>query len=210
MRARLFALAGLLFPRRVFVGGVSLLVPPGVLDPKLFRTGAWFAERVAREVRPGQRVLDLGCGSGVVGALAARAGARVTAVDLDARAVAAARRNGIADARRGDLFAPLDGERFDLVCFNPPYLPGEPAGRAFGLALYGGPKLEVVTRFVEEVERHLAPGGRALVAWSDRAPAAWAQLGPRWARACAEAVEGEMQEIWELAAPPARTGGERD
>lgn len=196
---RLRALVGLLRQRRVEVEGLTLVVPAGVLDPVLFRVGAWFARAVAREVRPGERLLDLGCGSGVVGALAARAGAQVTATDLDPRAVAAARSNGIADARAGDLFAPVATERFDRICFNPPFFEGHGRARPFGRALYGGPGLALVRRFAAEVEAHLSPRGVALVAWSERAAPAAALLGPGWSLARAERVEGERLELWSLA-----------
>lgn len=77
----------------------------------------------------GRHVLDVGTGSGAIALAAARAGAAsVTAVDLSARSVAAARLNARLagldiDIRRGDLFAPLTGRRFDLVVSNPPYVP---------------------------------------------------------------------------------------
>lgn len=81
----------------------------------------------------GRRVLDVGTGTGAIALAAARAGAAsVTAVDLSARSVAAARLNaalaGVAvDVRRGDLFGPVAGERFDLVVSNPPYVPAATA-----------------------------------------------------------------------------------
>ncbi|MCK6507769.1 methyltransferase [Myxococcota bacterium] len=174
MRDRLRAWAGLLWTRTVEVEGLALRIPPGVLDPVAFRSGAWFARQVAARVRPGQRVLDLGCGSGIVGLLAQRAGARVVAVDLSPAAVAAARGNGLPDVRLGDLFAAVQGERFDLVACNPPYLQGPPRGRlprtrSLSRALYGGPDWEVARRFARQVPDHLAPGGEALLCWSDRA-----------------------------------------
>lgn len=197
MSPRLRAWLGLWVGRTVEVSGLPIRVPAGVLDPALFRVGAWFAAEVGAEVRPGWRVLDLGCGSGVVGALAARAGAVVTAVDLDPRAVAAARTNGVADARQGDLFGPVAGERFDLVAFNPPYFPGVGWGRPYRAALYGGRGLAVVRRFAAAVGGHLAPGGRAWVAWSDRAPPAEHALGEGWRRARVEQLRDERLEIWE-------------
>lgn len=81
----------------------------------------------------GRRVLDVGTGSGAVALAAARAGAAaVTAVDLSARSVTAARLNArlaglVIDVRRGDLFAPVAGRRFDLVVSNPPYVPAATA-----------------------------------------------------------------------------------
>lgn len=81
----------------------------------------------------GRRVLDVGTGSGAVALAAARAGAAsVTAVDLSARSVAAARLNArlaglVIDVHRGDLFAPVADRRFDLVVSNPPYVPAATA-----------------------------------------------------------------------------------
>lgn len=77
--------------------------------------------------RPGIDVLDLGCGSGILGIAAVRLGARhVLAVDIDGLAVTATRenaaRNGVADtitAVQGGLEVVLArGETFDLLLAN--------------------------------------------------------------------------------------------
>lgn len=179
---RLKAVLRQLRPHQVEVAGHRIGVPPGVLDPVAFRTGAAWAPRVAASIPAGARLLDLGCGTGVVGVLAHAAGARVTAVDLDRRACAAARANGLPDVRQGDLFRPVQGERFDRICFNPPFFRGRPDGRWLGRALYGGPALEVVRRFAAGAPRHLGPGGVAWALLSDRAPGAQRALGPGWRR----------------------------
>jgi 16S rRNA (guanine1207-N2)-methyltransferase len=78
--------------------------------------------------RPTDRVLDLGCGSGVLTLAAARAvpGGSVVAVDADCRAVEATGRNieasGLtnAEARLSDCIEAVAGERFDVVITNPP------------------------------------------------------------------------------------------
>ena len=166
----------------VRVEGHALSVPPGVLDPVRFRTGAAWAPRVAAAVarRPELRLLDLGCGCGVVGVLAAAAGARVTASDLDRRACAAARDNGLSDVVHGDLFSPLAGRRFDLICFNPPFFVGMGLLRPYRRALYGGPGLSTLRAFAARAPQHLFPGGQAWVLLSDRAPHAHKALGPGW------------------------------
>ena len=77
----------------------------------------------------GRRVLDVCTGTGALAVAAARAGAAsVTAVDLSARAAVTAWLNRLlwgypVKVRRGDLFAPVGGERFDVVLANPPYVP---------------------------------------------------------------------------------------
>nr|WP_300019673.1 HemK2/MTQ2 family protein methyltransferase [Pseudonocardia sp.] len=107
---------------------MMLMRAPGVYRAES-DTEVLIAEMHRGAYATGRRVLDLGTGTGAVALAAARAGASsVTAVDLSARSVAAARLNaglaGLAvDVRRGDLFAPVAGERFDLVVSNPPYVP---------------------------------------------------------------------------------------
>jgi len=78
-----------------------------------------------------RHVLDIGTGSGALAIAAAKAGAAsVTAVDLSVRSVIATwlnnrlHRAGVS-VRRGDLFAPVAGRRFDLVVANPPYVPSD-------------------------------------------------------------------------------------
>jgi release factor glutamine methyltransferase len=109
---------------------VRIVAPPGVFRPL---SDSWMLADALRgepRVRDGE-VLDLCCGSGALGIAAGRAGAaRVTAVDVSRRAVATAQLNGVLNGvalrgRRGDLFAAVAGERFDVIVSNPPYVPAE-------------------------------------------------------------------------------------
>jgi 16S rRNA (guanine1207-N2)-methyltransferase len=107
------------------------------------------------EVQPGDDVLDLGCGSGALGLLAAlRSGTgRVTLLDVDAEAVRCASR-GIAAAGRtncraltSDIALAVHGERFDRVVANPPFHVGK------------NTDLDVPTQFILDAWRVLKPGG---------------------------------------------------
>jgi release factor glutamine methyltransferase len=128
------------------------------------------------------KVLDIGTGSGAIAVAVARQhkGARVTAVDVSAPALAVAARNaakhGLAERVRfleGDLFGPVPaGERFDFILSNPPYIAREdmeslPVGvRHYEphLALDGGPGgYAVFDRLVAEAPRFLEPGGYLIV-----------------------------------------------
>jgi len=119
-------------------------------------------------------VLDMGTGSGFL-AVEAASGPRVdrvVAVDIDPDALDFARsRAGAAKVSVEiefvlcDLFEGLEGERFDLIMFNPPYLPSE--GDAYEPSWSGGTAgNEVILRFLDEVGVHLNPDGDVLMIYS--------------------------------------------
>ncbi len=116
------------------------------------------------EVRPGDRVLEVGTGSGLIAAEIARI-TRVVATDINPHAVLCAGKAGI-DVVRTDLFTGIRGS-FDLVLFNPPYLPTQPEERIddwLEYALDGGKSgRAVIERFARNVGDVLAPGGRILL-----------------------------------------------
>lgn len=121
------------------------------------------------EVSPGERLLDMGTGTGIVALHAARAGARVMAVDLNPLAVACARSNALrndlkVDVRQSDLFENVEG-LFDIITFNPPYLPEKSAPTTWMERAWSGGSdgSEVVVRFLENAWRFLAPGGRIFI-----------------------------------------------
>lgn len=118
-----------------------------------------------REVRPTDRVLEVGTGSGYVADGVALRAAEVVATDINPHAVAAARARGVTVVRT-DLFAGFLGP-FDLILFNPPYLPTFPEERIddwLEYALDGGPTgRAVIERFVAGIGRVLSPFGRILL-----------------------------------------------
>ena len=129
-----------------------------------------------RGLAEGRRVLDLCTGTGALALAAARAGAReVVAVDLSRRVAWNARLNAAlararVEVRAGDLFAPVAGERFDLVTVNPPYvpaasdvLPRHRAARSWDAGVDGRALLDRVCAGVRGV---LAPGGVLLLTQS--------------------------------------------
>jgi len=124
------------------------------------------ARTTAQRVTSGDRVLDVGTGSGYVAATLADAGAEAVGVDLSPLACREAAKNGV-PVVRGDLVSPFREDSFDLVAFNPPYLP-TPAEAEWDdwmeHALSGGEDgRRLVDPFLESVGRVLAPGGEALL-----------------------------------------------
>jgi len=146
-------------------GGCVFRVPDGVQPPKA--GSLFFCRHLA--VRQGERVLEIGGGLGLAAVLMARAGARVVATDVVPAAAETMRANAILngvtlDARLGDCYAPVAGERFDLVCSNPPQMP-TPPGRerrdASAAADNGGiDGWEILDRLIAGAPAHLVPGGR--------------------------------------------------
>lgn len=118
------------------------------------------------EVKPADRVLEIGTGSGAVAKSVSEVTPDVLAVEINPHAAKYAHEvNGI-EVIRGDLFDPICGE-FDLVLFNAPYLPTDPEERIddwLEYALDGGPTgREVVERFIHEAPPHLSTVGRILL-----------------------------------------------
>lgn len=165
---------------------ITLWQPPGV-----HRVAASTVELARRlDVVVGDRVVDLGCGSGLLAIAAARQGGRVVATDVDPAALEATRRNadanGVGDrveVRRGVWFGPLeDLADLDVVLATPPQTPGPfPFGAKYGGADGTEHLLHVIERAAELL--HPQRGRLLLLAISLADPAAVrARLEARFAR----------------------------
>jgi SAM-dependent methyltransferase len=142
--------------------------PPGWVA-SFTPTAYWLASLTVR--RGAQRGLDIGTGNGAHAILAARHTGRVVATDVNERALAftniSAGLNGIAnvETRLGSLFEPVEGETFDLITCNAPYVVSPESRWAYRDGGFAGDELS--RRVVTEAGAHLADGGFAsvLVSW---------------------------------------------
>jgi len=116
------------------------------------------------------KVLDLGTGTGILAEAALERTKDVLAADINEEAVNFVKKKGI-KAVRSDLFSNIKG-RFDLIIFNPPYLPKEvrePDDSA--LSTTGGKKgSEIIERFLCEAKEHLEKDGKILMIFSSLTP----------------------------------------
>lgn len=125
------------------------------------------------------RILELGAGSGCIAVTVAklRPHAQVVATDLSDAAlevlVRNAGRHGVTNltARVGNWFDVVDGERFDLILSNPPYIAERDPHLSQGdlrfeppIALQSGADgLDALREITAQAPRHLMPGGWLLV-----------------------------------------------
>ena len=119
------------------------------------------------EIREGERVLEIGCGSGIVSMHCALNGGIVTCGDISKKAVALTKRNMLANSLSAvvvetDLFSDIQG-KFDTITFNLPYLPVKEEGD-LALAWSGGADgLGPLPSLISGAHNHLLPGGRIVI-----------------------------------------------
>jgi release factor glutamine methyltransferase len=171
--ARPLILARIARPSEVTFAGLRLRTDPNVFHPLLFSSSSVLVRRVLARAGPlrGRRVLDMGTGAGPLAVKAASLGANVTACDVNPRAVALASENcalnGVqAEVLESDLFAALAGRAFDLICFNVPFYARD-AATPLQAAFCAGSGLETIRRFASGCAKHLTPGGRVVIVFSE-------------------------------------------
>ena len=145
--------------------GFSIVVPPEVMP--VTPMSHLLGEAVLAEVQSGDRVLDMGTGSGINAILAASKGADVVAVDINPRALEAAKanaeRNGVADrmeVRNSDVFSDVEGT-FDLIVFDPPFRWFRPRDLLETAMTDEG--YQAMTRFFRQARGYLTSPGKMLI-----------------------------------------------
>jgi methylase of polypeptide subunit release factors len=166
-------LGGEVVPRARIVPVDELLVAAdgysrAAADPPEYVANYSPTSRFLHALTPRRRIgsaLDVGTGSGVHALLAAEHARRVVATDVNPRALRFtelnAALNGLTnvETRRGSLFEPVDGERFDLITCNAPYVVSPERRWVYRDAGFEADALS--ERIVREAARHLADDGFA-------------------------------------------------
>jgi hypothetical protein len=144
------------------------------------------AQLTVRE--PVGRALDLGTGCGVQALHLAAHSDLVVATDVNRRALDLARFNAVLndvagiEVREGSLLEPVDGETFDLVTTNPPFVISPATGDRLVYRDSGLPGDSVVERIVRDAPAHLNPGGwlQVLANWAIHRHQPWDERLAGW------------------------------
>ena len=156
--------------RTVTVSGRKLIVLPGMFAP-LWEDSSLLAQAVKKETKRGDRVLDLGTGTGIQGIVAASMASTVLSVDINPRAIKCAKQNivdnNLADkikVKKSDLFSSVS-DKFDLIIFNPPFRWFKPRDILERGEL--DENYKTLKSFFKQVKKYLTPGGRILLVFSE-------------------------------------------
>lgn len=119
------------------------------------------------DVKNGEKILEIGCGSGVVSIHCAKSGCFVTAVDINHSAVECtienAKLNGVSiNVKDSDLFENVSG-KFDTIVFNLPYLPVDDNGELAKAWSGGKDGLGPLPKLLKRCQDYLFDNGRVVV-----------------------------------------------
>lgn len=156
---------------------------------------------------PVESALDLGTGSGIQALHASQYATRVSATDLNPRALGFARLTlalsgaPAADLREGSLYEPVAGETYDLIVSNPPFVISPSSRLTYRDGGMGGD--ELCRTLVQQAGERLADGGYAhfLANWQHVESEEWQDRLRSWVPAGCDAwiVQREVQDVTQYA-----------
>jgi 16S rRNA (guanine1207-N2)-methyltransferase len=139
-------------------GEFDVYTQPGVFSWEALDDGTRYLLETfdLNKIPAGTKVLDMGCGTGIIGAWLAKQGADVTLVDDNLLAVGCAKRTLAhhdlqGEVKPSNVFSNLAGEKFDLIISNPPF------HKSFDV------NTNVPHQLITQASEHLNPNGRLII-----------------------------------------------
>lgn len=164
--------------KKIVYNNLNICLHPEIYEP----SEDTFQMLESLDFKGDEKVLEIGTGSGIIALELARQGCDVVCTDVNPYAVIFSELNyknnkklvsGSVDIRYGDLLSVInDDECFDLIIFNPPYLPyrideKNTGSTWFDIAVNGGiDGLFHTFRFLEEVKKHVKADGKIFFVFS--------------------------------------------
>lgn len=120
-----------------------------------------------KEVQKARSALEIGVGSGYLSEYLDAVSKSFVGVDINPEAVRETKKRVKGNVLQSDLFAKVPKKRYDVIVFNPPYLPKHRADGEEALATVGGKHgYEVIMRFIQELSDFLDPKGSCYLLFS--------------------------------------------
>lgn len=135
------------------------------------REDSFLLKKEVMKISKGRIFLDMGSGSGIQAKAAISSKAKsVIAADINEKAVKELKGQGI-NAVQSDLFSNIR-EKFDVIAFNPPYLPEDKREDSESSLVSSGGKKgdEIILEFLREAKAHLSKDGIILLVVSSLTP----------------------------------------
>ncbi|HLE07556.1 MAG TPA: HemK2/MTQ2 family protein methyltransferase [archaeon] len=150
---------------KAFYKDIILEIAEGVYEPR--EDSFLLAEAFEKEIKTKKykNILDLGCGSGLLAIIAAKKGCKVTAADIEKKTLECAEKNAAENSAEisfvlSDLSQNVSG-KFDMIVFNPPYLPEKISADARVWA--AGENSELIIRAISSLKDSLESDGKFLM-----------------------------------------------
>lgn len=159
-------------PYDVEINGIKIVVYPNVFSPMYFNDSEWFSTELSKIVGYNKTLLEIGSGTGIIGLFCARAGAKVTATDINPSAVENTKSNFEKynlplKVYLGDLYSPLSqDEKFDYIFWNHPYNRGTNPSEELLLKSGFDYKYTSLEGYIKGAHLHLNNGGHLLLGTS--------------------------------------------
>lgn len=153
---------------RIFkYGDICLEIPPQVFHPGFFFSTRILLNYILSFSLQGKKLLEPGCGSGLISICTAKKGAKVTASDINPVAIEVLKKNSRVNGVdleiiESDLFRNIPMQTFDIIAINPPYYKKQPESE-IDYAWFCGENGEYFADLFENLENYIYPGSEIIM-----------------------------------------------
>ncbi|MFN5794544.1 MAG: methyltransferase, partial [Bacteroidota bacterium] len=153
--------------------GLKLSVPSGVFHPAFFGTTLFLVKFITTLSLKNKTLIEVGCGSGLISIVAAKNGAIVTAIDINAKALEATKTNNTKNSTNiavleSNLFQNIS-QTFDFIVVNPPFFKKNPIHQ-WEYAWLAGQNLEYFHSFFQQLNTVTHPQSKVYMVLAENCP----------------------------------------
>ncbi|NVK64094.1 MAG: methyltransferase [Flavobacteriales bacterium] len=193
--------------RKFHYGSIKAVVLPGVFFPHFTLSTRFLMSFLEHQDLNGMSFLELGCGTGMISALAAKKGAKVLATDINPKALENAKRNADLnqvklETLHSDLFKQIPSQQFDFIVINPPYYPKQPNNDA-EKAWFCGENFEYFEKLFSTLKPYVQVDSKVLMVLSEDCELAKIQSiaqrnGFKFLKKVEKKIRGERNYIFQI------------